>query len=146
MTNRRGFLGLLAHLPLVGAWLARPKEWAPTHSGEIPIPVPPKDGLWLAECNSDGPVGGIVLKAHLEANGISLIRWIPVTERLPQIRPWDTNIFGIVGQSKPVLVSGSLGVMSATRFQYDSGNFDWGSASLDDVTHWAELPAPPAVS
>ena len=70
---------------------------------------------------------------HLIAHGVTIQKWIPVTERLP-----DVNKF--------VLVYGEGIVGEATRDGTD-GKFYWAGSdeycSAIDVTHWMPLPSPP---
>ena len=68
-------------------------------------------------------------------------RWIPVTERLPET-PHDPRSLWMeylkAKCSNKILVATSDDRVSATRF-VSVGFFD----GFPNVTHWAELPAPP---
>src|ERR1041385_2549205 len=94
-STRRGFLGLLAHLQLVGAWLGRPK---PEKMYELAI--------------DESRLGRISVAEEMDLRS-RCIEWIPVTERLPEIRKWSSNIFDIAGQSLLVIVATNRGVFAA---------------------------------
>ena len=81
-------------------------------------------------------LGGLEEKIadHLLANGVTVQKWIPVTERLP---------FAEYGESDDVLAITELGVMRTLYF--DGGNwcFQSGECCPHKVTHWMPLPQPP---
>ena len=68
---------------------------------------------------------------HLIANGVTVQRWIPVTERLPED-----------GQIVLTCKNGICEVQTyeARRNGWVSGRFFW---SMAFVTHWMPLPQPP---
>ena len=71
---------------------------------------------------------------HLIANGVTIQRWIPVTERLPE-------------KSGKYLCIARSSLFRDATFQailgYDKGGFHDGCICMDDVTHWMPLPEPP---
>lgn len=75
-------------------------------------------------------------------------RWIPVTERLPEV-PKGTGFNGVcVDISRELLVSTGKGVCSGRlwKHEFDTGHkYDAWLSDIKDskVTHWAELPTPP---
>ena len=77
---------------------------------------------------------------HLIANGVTIQKWIPVTERLPE----KHGKFLVLVPSKirgygyfPLLLW-----YKPKRGFYDSAT-DWGDVEYDDVTHWMPLPDEP---
>ena len=64
---------------------------------------------------------------HLIAGGVTIQRWIPVTERLPE-------------QGQEVIVY-SGGVLKPTVFAYQFWNKNYDSWAR--ITHWMPLPQPP---
>ena len=74
----------------------------------------------------------------LIANGVTIQKWIPVAERLPNAH--DSCI---------VYRKSTFGHFSMLRYTpalgfhfYDS---EWGDVTVDNVTHWMPLPEPPAI-
>ena len=88
---------------------------------------------------------------HLIANGVTIQRWIPVSERLPDA---DGNYIVF----EPGYIVPAIRVLSFAKdgrkvdkydfdrewknvwYRYDS---EWGHITIDDVTHWMPLPQPP---
>ena len=69
---------------------------------------------------------------HLIANGVTIQRWIPVTEKLPE-------------SGKIVLIyqDGGWGAEgSYSTYDKKWRRFGWGSGCID-ATHWMPLPQPP---
>lgn len=118
-STRRGFLGLLAHLPLVGAWLGRPKE------SEVHKQI---DDVF-------------VLANKMLDQGIRMIRWIPVTERLPEecgfvlVAKFEAPDAVVGGRHWPWMVDHAV----ASGRKEDPFPFACGK-----VSYWAEMPEPPA--
>ena len=71
---------------------------------------------------------------YLIANGVTIQRWIPVTERLPE-----------KGGNYLCIVKSSLfrGATYQTILGYDKAGFYDGCIFVEDVTHWMPLPEPP---
>ena len=71
---------------------------------------------------------------HLIANGVTVQKWIPVTERLPEEDGrylCNTRSFAFPGS------------FYQTIMKYEKGGFIEGYIYTDDVTHWMPLPEPP---
>ena len=83
-------------------------------------------------------LGGLEEKIadHLIANGVTIQKWIPVTERLP-----DTSSMYIVTVEK------LYGITYSDVAYFDALSKKWGTNthhySCDKVTHWMPLPEPP---
>ena len=135
MNTRRGFLGMLAGLPFVGAMFGTAKADM-KNPQSVPRSCYLQDGLWLAvKHDMDHPfipwkkVGDI-------GDDVAVIRWISVTERLPTV---DAN-----SNYKEVLVcSGENRVIEQTVIRHSDEGFYW---CVPGVTHWAELPSPPTTN
>ena len=71
---------------------------------------------------------------YLIANGVTIQRWIPVTERLPE-----------KGGKYLCIVKSCLfrGATYQTILGYDKGGFHDGCICMEDVTHWMPLPEEP---
>lgn len=149
-TTRRGFLGLLAHLPLVGAWLAGFKKRTESPSE------------WPDEIEVDGKY-----YRHFDREMCRIIRWIPVTESVPELDRiayhdgrygFSRNVLMLCrnvrhigsedGESRYGSPRDAVGLGHRWR-EGRSGKIHWVAHADDnatiyrDVTHWAELPAPP---
>ena len=81
--------------------------------------------LQCSPTDSFGNHGVGALADHLIANGVTVQNWIPVTERLPEVRV-------------PVLVYDG---------EYVDGRefYDLSYVSKYGITHWMPLPDPPKV-
>ena len=84
------------------------------------------------------------LADHLIANGVTIQKWIPVTERLPesktQILVYGGKIELWVNGVKQQIPSIFIGYMRGL----DEGWFTWDSSYyISDVTHWMPMPEPP---
>lgn len=88
---------------------------------------------------------------HLIANGVTIQRWIPVSERLPD----EDGKYLVFEQSGGRTVTSVLWFAKDARkvdrydfrgrwknawYEYDS---EWGHYTVDSVTHWMPLPQPP---
>ena len=77
---------------------------------------------------------------HLIANGVTVQKWIPVTERLPE----KAEIFLVLAKSN--IGSGYISYLAWYKpkkrsfYIYDS---EWGDIKLKTATHWMPLPEPP---
>lgn len=79
-------------------------------------------------------------------------RWIPVTERLPEVHESGNSFSGIFMQSDPVLVYGVAGYEEETQFHVvtycdDLDGYTYWSTELDALTvkgvkAWRPLPEP----
>ena len=89
---------------------------------------------------------------HLIANGVTVQKWIPVTERLPEEDGYYLVAKKIFNNSilQEVLSFAKDG-RKVDKYDfhrewknvwhyYDS---EWGHLTIDDVTHWMPLPEPP---
>ena len=88
---------------------------------------------------------------YLIANGVTVQKWIPVTERLPEA-DGDYLVFerGYIVPAIRVLSFAKDGRKvdkydfyrgwKNVWYRYDS---EWGHLTIDDVTHWMPLPEPP---
>ena len=81
------------------------------------------------------------LADHLIANGVTIQKWIPVTERLPED-----------AEKVLVLTKCTIGKDDYTswlvRYNRKKGAFydydsEWGNIKIPNVTHWMPLPEPP---
>ena len=76
------------------------------------------------------------LADHLIANGVTVQKWIPVTERLPEGRSFlVTDTDGYVGEA--YLREGKI------YWMCDDYDDFWADVHTVDVTHWMPLPEPP---
>ena len=71
------------------------------------------------------------LADHLIANGVTVQKWIPVTERLPE--EW----------SRVLVYIPHIDVMTFAKMRAGSWYSTWDSMKLDHVSHWMPLPTPP---
>lgn len=67
---------------------------------------------------------------HLIANGVTVQRWIPVSERLPE-------------ENKQVLVCLSSKVTVVAYLRENIWYVAWNRAVLNNITRWTPLPEPP---
>lgn len=78
-----------------------------------------------------------IIAEELIANGVTIQRWIPVTERLPEI-----GGYYLVHQMNPRYKTSFI-----QHARYSENQEKWLGAlalcSLDFVTHWMPLPEPP---
>ena len=97
-----------------------------------------------AECSHYGEHNGNCRNAYIAecliANGVTMQKWISVTERLPEkdgeylVRLGDKSIFNAEYESK----FGSFGYWLSIMWDEDA---DW--FPYVGVTHWMPLPEPP---
>lgn len=88
---------------------------------------------------------------HLIANGVTIQRWIPVEERLPEmLYDYTYDYFGEtcdIYRSKPVLASDGKEVCTAEWVRFSEGEILMEVSRLDgeriEPTHWMPLPEPP---
>ena len=84
-------------------------------------------------------MGKEMIADHLIANGVTVQKWIPVTERLPEGRRFlVTDIDGYVGEA----------YMHEGKIYWMCDDYDdfWADVHTVDVTHWMPLPEPPKTS
>lgn len=89
------------------------------------------------ECEYAGEINGCMafIADHLLANGVTVQRWIPVTERLP-------------GTEKVLITDGDIVMRGYRRpdgvWKYGIELHEvWERLSIKRVTHWMPLPEPP---
>ena len=70
----------------------------------------------------------------LVANGVTIQKWIPVTERFPEVG--DRCLCNVKSFAFP-------GSYYQAILKYDKYGFVEGCIYTDDVTHWMPLPEPP---
>ena len=93
---------------------------------------------WWNYRHGKGPAGmPINFAEHLIANGVTIQRWIPVTERLPEPSDPATAVLGITKQGQCHVVY----YYKAAINDVFTGFYD--SAVKRDITHWMPLPEPP---
>lgn len=93
------------------------------------------DAFWASDDSYGGYPNTGQVADHLIANGVTIQRWIPVTERLP-------------GTEKVLITNGDIVMRGYRRpdgvWKYGIKlNEVWGNLSLRPVTHWMPLPEPP---
>ena len=88
---------------------------------------------------------------HLIANGVTVQKWIPVTERLPEkdgeYLVFEKSVYGTRTRTLRFAKDGrKVDKYDFHRewknvwFYYDC---EWGHITIDTVTHWMPLPEPP---
>ena len=107
------------------------------------------------DCNESGEGCFRALEAdYLIANGVTIQRWIPVEERLPDVRgkylisrsaKWLTNpIFEVADFANDLYKVDSYDFPNMKGksgfYSYDD---EWGFFEIDSITHWMPLPEPP---
>ena len=99
---------------------------------------------WLAHLS-------LVAANDLIANGVTVQKWIPVTERLPEedneylvfekhSYGTQTRILRFAKDGRKVDKYDFHRGWKNVWYYYDS---EWGHITIDDVTHWMPLPEPP---
>jgi hypothetical protein len=67
---------------------------------------------------------------HLIANGVTIQKWIPVSERLPE-------------EFQRVLICGAYKFLAVGRVMNGRWVISWNNDEAKSVTHWMPLPEPP---
>lgn len=98
-------------------------------------------------CNVDIITGNCKIRAitfdadkfadHLIANGVTIQKWIPVTERLPK----EDNFLAV---TKGKLVGEAFIMQGEIYWQEDAVEWDDAEPITERVTHWMPLPEPPS--
>jgi hypothetical protein len=86
--------------------------------------------------NTDDSVcinGSEYIADHLIANGVTVQKWIPVTERLPEKH----------GKYLVLTPNCTWLIWYDTECGFYDNDPEWGDIEIDDVTHWMPLPEPP---
>lgn len=98
--------------------------------------------LSLDECEE-------IMADHLIADGVTIQKWIPVTERLPEVAIIHKSRWEQSTESVHVLCackqkSGKRMVKEGCCKVFASGTIYWMiPGTVDSVTHWMPLPEPP---
>jgi hypothetical protein len=95
-----------------------------------------------SKCQYDkyGSNCGYAIRAdYLIANGVTIAKWIPVTERLPE--EW-TNVLVYSGGNYDVLMY-RPNRRETLCFMYQDECGYWKEKHSPSVTHWMPLPEPP---
>lgn len=86
------------------------------------------------------------LADYLIANGVTIQRWIPVEERLPEdYLPKNSMVKQIKVLTALKSSNGAITVRSQMRYRmtwYTSAPWAW-KCSGSEITHWMPLPEPP---
>lgn len=85
-----------------------------------------------------------VVADYLIDNGVTVQKWIPVSERLPDEELWNFTQQGD-WEVYPCLCSVGESRAYVTKLFYDGRNFVNAEyvSYTEDVTHWMPLPKPP---
>ena len=89
-----------------------------------------------------------VLADHLVANGVTVQKWIPVTERLPEkdgdyIVYKKRGLYEVLGFAKDGRKIHKYDFARDWKNVWYSYDSEYGYCTTDSVTHWMELPEPP---
>ena len=91
----------------------------------------------------------VAMLKNQDANGVTVQKWIPVTERLPDVAITHNNRWEKSTESVHVLCcckqkSGKRMVKEGSCKVYSDGTIYWAiPGTIDSVTHWMPLPEPP---
>lgn len=86
---------------------------------------------------------------YLISNGVTVQKWIPVSERLPDVAVVKKTRYGSHTESVRVLCvckqeSGKRMIKEGFCNVYANGYVRWKiPGTVDSVTHWREMPEPP---
>ena len=85
---------------------------------------------------------------HLIANGVTVQKWIPVTERLPEkdgdyIVYKKRGLYEVLGFAKDGRKIHKYDFARDWKNVWYSYDSEYGYCTTDSVTHWMELPEPP---
>ena len=91
------------------------------------------------------------LADHLIANGVTVQKWIPVTERLPENKGDYLVTKQLFGDSYVRVVSFAKDGRKVSRYDFHNRwknvwyeyDREYGYITIDSVTHWMPLPEPP---
>ena len=86
-------------------------------------------------------LGGLEEKVadHLIANGVTIQKWIPVTERLPELETYTYSVDVLFRDYKEGIHVGYVCLETGTwREKYSRDQY-----AAHKVTHWMPLPEPP---
>ncbi len=139
--NRRNFFAFLASIPGLSLLLGKPAQAA---QQDEPVTFAPlywsKDAVEMVKNWDHDLIES--LKAEIDELRKYAVKWIPVSEALPECdTPFGSipSCFGILLHSRKVLVSTPSGVYIDQRWKFEDGSEQFGH----EATHWAELPAGP---
>lgn len=98
-------------------------------------------------CDGEVLVSTARVADHLIANGVTVQKWISVTERLPDLelteaKQEDADVYPCLATIKHRMARGGRYV---SKVWYDGELFTNGDCFdlTDEVTHWMPLPEPP---
>lgn len=74
---------------------------------------------------------------HLIANGVTIQKWIPVSERLPE---QDQEVLCYMGNFIGTLMD-VYTYKGDNKWEDTYGN--WNYTDIEGITHWMQLPQPP---
>lgn len=97
--------------------------------------VPPLDAVIMGLRNGKQLISTSRVADHLIANGVTIQKWIPVSERLPE----KQQRVLVYCESKTIRKH----ITSCTYMGGYLGSKQW-SRHVRNVTHWMPLPEPPA--
>lgn len=151
---RRGFFGYFG--AAIAAFFSLFKT---IPAGTLPYPSPYDPSTDWPKAEGDLSVAIADLEAIREYAGFRTIKWIPVTERLPECNMGDSGWPD--SYSHQVIVAAADGTVKIRRryedfagepkkagdawwgYHYGNSGMTSGGINGSPITHWAELPEPP---
>ena len=92
-----------------------------------------------------------IIADHLIANGVTVQKWIPVTERLPEDRTQVLCFGGVKGYERAKIKWFAVCLETVDQYDFEgqkhSGFYcydsEYGYYEDTEITHWMPLPQPP---